>query len=79
MDQPGDIVKHLLAVLVPGRTPADVYERAGYVAALEKAKTTYGSLFWRGAPRDAGWVLTAQPASLFPEFRRLGPKQMLSM
>lgn len=45
MDQPGDIVKHLLAVLVPGRTPADAYECAGYVAALEKAKTTYGSLF----------------------------------
>ncbi|MFC2688365.1 MAG: dihydroorotate dehydrogenase-like protein, partial [Arachnia propionica] len=87
VDQPGDVVKHLLAgadvvcttsalvrhgvehatrlvegleswldgrrltldqargmLAVPGRTPADAYERAGYVAALEKAKTTYGSL-----------------------------------
>lgn len=42
VDQPRDVVKHLLAV--PGRTPADAYERAGCVAALEKAKTTYGSL-----------------------------------
>ena len=37
-----DQARGMLAV--PGRTPADAYERAGYVAALEKAKTTYGSL-----------------------------------
>ncbi|MCG6568638.1 dihydroorotate dehydrogenase-like protein [Tessaracoccus sp. ZS01] len=29
---------------VPKEAPADVYERAGYVSALEKAKATYGSL-----------------------------------
>lgn len=29
---------------VPDDAPADAYERAGYVAALEKAKSTYGSL-----------------------------------
>ena len=29
---------------VPESTPADAYERAGYVSALEKAKSTYGSL-----------------------------------
>ncbi|WP_130874757.1 dihydroorotate dehydrogenase-like protein [[Pseudopropionibacterium] massiliense] len=37
-----DQARGMLAV--PSHTPADVYERAGYVAALEKAKTTYGSL-----------------------------------
>ena len=37
-----DQARGMLAV--PGRTPADAYDRAGYVAALEKAKTTYGSL-----------------------------------
>ena len=37
-----DQTRGMLAV--PSHTPADVYERAGYVAALEKAKTTYGSL-----------------------------------
>jgi len=31
-------------VAAADETPADAYERAGYVAALEKAKTTYGSL-----------------------------------
>ena len=35
-------VRGMLAV--PSHAPADAYERAGYVAALEKAKTTYGSL-----------------------------------
>ena len=35
-------VRGMLAV--PSNAPADAYERAGYVAALEKAKTTYGSL-----------------------------------
>ncbi|MBB1509730.1 dihydroorotate dehydrogenase-like protein [Tessaracoccus sp. MC1756] len=29
---------------VPKEAPADVYERSGYVSALEKAKATYGSL-----------------------------------
>ena len=29
---------------VPADAPADAYERAGYVSALEKAKSTYGSL-----------------------------------
>ena len=37
-----DQVRGMLAV--PSHAPADAYERAGYVAALEKAKTTYGSL-----------------------------------
>ena len=37
-----DQVRGMLAV--PSNAPADAYERAGYVAALEKAKTTYGSL-----------------------------------
>jgi dihydroorotate oxidase len=37
-----DQVRGMLAV--PSNAPADAYERAGYVSALEKAKTTYGSL-----------------------------------
>ena len=37
-----DQARGMLAV--PSHTPADTYERAGYVSALEKAKTTYGSL-----------------------------------
>ncbi|WP_203569018.1 dihydroorotate dehydrogenase-like protein [Aestuariimicrobium ganziense] len=37
-----DKARGLLAV--PEDAPADAYERAGYVSALEKAKSTYGSL-----------------------------------
>ncbi len=37
-----DQIRGMLAV--PSNAPADAYERAGYVSALEKAKTTYGSL-----------------------------------
>ena len=37
-----EAVRGLLAV--PADAPADAYERAGYVSALQKAKVTYGSL-----------------------------------
>ena len=36
------LARGLLAV--PADAAADAYERAGYVSALEKAKSTYGSL-----------------------------------
>ena len=38
------LIKARGLLAVPKDAPADAYERAGYVSALEKAKSTYGSL-----------------------------------
>ena len=48
-------------------------------ALADTGAATMFSLSMEQLLRDAGWVLTAQPALLFPEFNRLGSSQMLSM
>ena len=48
-------------------------------ALADTGAATMFSLSMEQLLRDAGWVLTAQPASLFLKFSRLGPGQMLSM